>query len=104
MKIGDRVTTKKISLPVVGTIVGFVTADIYMIICGRPVTDFVGWNENYPEWTKGNVAIVKYDQPQYIMSYEEYLGQEPDATLEEYQRDIPKSLIASYPEDDIELF
>lgn len=109
MNIGDRVTTKKLSLPTVATVAGIVTGEMYTKLCRRAVEDFHNWNKLYPEWQSHNVVVLVFDEPQYIVSFEEFCeGLDTPGVTENmramYHEKVAKVEYATYPEQDLELF
>lgn len=84
-EIGQRVTTRRIGMPLVGTAQGFVKAEPY---ASRtfPSFDFGEWNQHYPNWKDGYLTFVMLDRPDKC-----------DCTGEE-------TWTLVYPEDDLEVF
>jgi hypothetical protein len=108
--LGQHVITKKTGLPTSGLII----AIEYAITFYNRVSEryFINkkhpWDDIYPEWrnTKKLVYTLMFKEPQYIVSYKEFLEQAPVEwhTREYYEEKVRKDLYAIYPEDDLELF
>lgn len=122
-KIGDKVCTKKLGLPSVGTITGvFVPRETQPNIAAKI------WADVYPDWDKGLLYEVEFDRVQKTMSLEEFeryfvggsnmsstFGEDFSPPKEEkalprkaielaYANTVPSNYIGVYPEEDLELF
>lgn len=112
MKIFDRVTSKRIGPPMVGTVIGIYSAKDLMIEASPiPYLD-----EKYPNWKDGLLVQVKYDKPQRPISFDEFFETIRGATKELdgfgdikteeiemlYQNTIKLTKVAVYPLEDLE--
>lgn len=59
---GDRVITRRLSQPIVGTVHGFVKAQPYASLC-FPDHDCSDWDTYYPTWREGYLVFVLLDNP-----------------------------------------
>lgn len=110
-KIGDRVVTKRLGVPTVGTVAGIVKGSFVAphISIHAPI-----WDSQYPEWKNGLVYEIEFDKVQKTISLAEYrqfyLGEahqeinDPRAIELMYANQIPSAYIGVYPEEDLEAF
>lgn len=108
----DRVFTKRIGLPSVGTIVAVYDPSYYVIMVNADISGSNNWTRWYPEWYEKNVYTLRFDSPQKMISLEEYeiaFQKRHDSdqfTTEQirgfYELNIPMVITYSYPEDDLE--
>lgn len=97
-KLGQRVVSKKLGLPMVGTVVGVVRGSWWLRKCGCPL-ELYSWTAVYPGWHEGFVYLVFVEGGQRLMSREEWkrLGM---AGCWDTDCASPDSLY--YPEEDLE--
>lgn len=112
LSIGDRVTSKKTGLPMVGEVAGIMQSILYLglqnlrivpddngdfvIVDRQDKIQYVRWTQIYPYWMWYQVAYVKPDYPIKSMSFSEFKG-----TIEEYNK-LPSSQYITYPILDLE--
>ena len=105
----DRVTSKKLGLPMMGTVVSI--SDARFLTSNSPTGENPFWTENYPDWKDGCIVTVKFDKPQRLVSFQEFLNEIPPEVREEtepveldmhYQNGVKVSMFGNYPEDDLE--
>ena len=118
--LNDRVTSKNIGLPFVGTLYGIIDAKTFimdMILGQRYRADaYFKWDEFCPDWKNENVCYVKYDSPQrpiafseYVESYAKYYNIEIDEKMHDwlqnkYKEVVLEKMCCVHPEADLELF
>lgn len=109
-EIGDRVSTKITGLPTIGIIHAILTAEAYQQFYN--VKDVPYWTKLFPDWSDKNVILIKFKEPQKLCTLQEYLDNteqiEPGRYSKEYiteaYRNLSPSIVAFYPEDDLEIF
>lgn len=104
--LGMTVMPKKIGLPSIGRVVELMDADFFMAQ-GR-VISIEQWTELYPDWRSKPVAIILYNNPQRVHTYEKFKEmvaepKVPEAQLKiAYNLHVPFQSTNSYPIDDLE--
>lgn len=110
--LGQTVISKKIGLPIVGTIVGMMIGRAYSLLYIESTNQdspiFKNWDKLYPDWQNKIVYSIFSEYPAKILSFEEfknYFSEVNDIELliRAYS-EIKKYSIHSYPEDDLELY
>lgn len=103
--LGSLVTSKVTGLPMTGMVVGVEFGFVrYQVFPGR----YKRWDSLYPDWHEKLVYHVNFKGgPQPLLSFEEWCASEtvPEEykTREYYDLNVPRSDLAAYPEDDLEL-
>lgn len=73
--LGDKVKIKESN--VIGQIVGMQTGGFHhthmKVVLNNPSYTPAKWDEEYPDWTSEPVYQVFYNEPQWILSVEEYV-------------------------------
>ncbi len=105
--IGRKVTSKKTGNPVIGYIAGIslpVVSGLVRAAANKEEAKiaYKRWTELYPDWTDKFVYAVVFTKPMRTMSLSEFVEQTGMSEYE-YEEQIPKASVASYPEDDLEL-
>lgn len=112
--IGDRVMTKKLGLPAIGTVFGVLDPETYLaaaILSGRDMSNTI-WDNVCQDWKTQPVYYIKFSEPQRSLSFEEYkeyLEQKgfrhSNAEWKAYYlKECSPVLLTSHPEDDLDLF
>lgn len=104
-KIKDRVMTKRLGFPAIGTVVGILPT--FIMAGQRPITSIL-WDKLYPSWDKGFVINVVLDDEQKPYTFEEFKElAKPDLSddflKESYRKEVPLIINNMYPMDDLEL-
>lgn len=109
MNIFDRVTSKKLGPPMVGTVIGIYSAKDLVVETPLPLME-----QEYPAWNDGLLVQVKYDKPQRPVSLEEFIKiaekfpEFENYSREEfdmaYQNSVKLTKIGIYPIEDLECF
>jgi hypothetical protein len=115
--VGDRVVSKKLGALCPATVVGVMSAELYYAY--TQVLSNARWEEFYPEWKDGMVAVLKYDEPVRVMGFDEYMKTVKETEITEelrktnpallkkiekqsYEATVPELQFYSLPLDDIE--
>jgi hypothetical protein len=105
MKIGDTVVTKKCGPPCMGQVVGLAKYSFLEAFSG--IKPSPNWQENYPEFYRGNIAYIISPSPIRGMSVEEYIeAVSPMYTPEQAEMQyklLPASNLVLVPEDDCDV-
>jgi hypothetical protein len=104
-KIGDRVTTKKIWLPITGTIAACMTPLVHnVMLYNKEDIEMDRWTQ-FCDWKNYPVYFIQLDEPSYHLTFNKFCEQCPKCmhNIEIYQYLIPKSHNVIHPEEDIEL-
>ena len=106
MNIDDKVMSKKTGFPASGTVVAILKPEVWMKLENRDTSKYTVWNNLYPDWHTKLLIIVKFNEPQKNMTFEELLASFPDADVdrlkEYYDYELPLTEAAVYPIDDLE--
>jgi hypothetical protein len=112
--IGDRVATKRIGLPVVGTVSGIIHPDINFF----ENVEKTKW-DIYPDWNQKYSYFVKFDEKVRIESFEDFKSSLNQSVLDGFSGILQEEFISAqvrqmyeklptyifniYPEDDLEI-
>jgi len=104
-KLGDKVTSKHLGLPMVGKVIGINAPELVFEQPDAPHP----WDEVCPEWRERPIYYVKFNKPQRKMSLQEF-QKLAEATNEVpldlidmyYQNNIPVERGSQYPEEELE--
>ncbi len=108
-QLGDEVTFKRIGPPGMGVVIGISMAGVWeKYFASNRNLSF--WDEYYPEWRAGYVALVLFKEPQKPYTFEEFKIVLPDADeIPEhelkvlYKYNVQYAKIVTYPIDDLEV-
>lgn len=105
-KISDYVTSKRLGLPGIGTIIGIEYAQVYANKALKK-HQFKRWNELYPGWERRWIYTVYFTSSQKVQSLEEFAYDLMDLDEKQlkfmYDVMMKKSNLLAFPEEDIEI-
>lgn len=111
LQIGDRVTTKKIGVPVTGNVFVMTDPMYYLhIVNPHALQNPMIWDLHYPDWRQKPIVAVLFDHPVREWSKQEYssssaaqLASINPNYIDTAYRMMPGVSVDYYPIDDIEL-
>lgn len=80
--LGTRVSTQKTGIPTIGIIVGVIEPEYFAWTRWKVESSLRSleiWQKYYPDLLNYPVYYIKYDQPQFPCSFEEFLSQNQQA-------------------------
>jgi hypothetical protein len=104
-KLGDRVTTKQIGLPITGEIVAIMTPLVHNIFLYNKEKVGLDFWTKFCSWEDDPVYCIRLDTPSRGLSFEEFCSQQPKCmhSVEIYEHTTPYTYNVMHPEADIEL-
>jgi hypothetical protein len=70
MRIGDRVATQRIGVPVIGTVVGAVSGEDFE--AQHTDLEYWLWDRHYSDWRDDNVLYLRFESPIKPYSFQEF--------------------------------
>jgi len=115
MPVLAKVVSKKTGYPGVGIVVGHMIGEFYLFSTKRPVETYCLWNSLYPDWRYKNVVTIFFEEARKTTTMDEVkfdlknnlTHKDKFYTEQDIQNiydGIPKSNMAAYPIDDLEIF
>lgn len=108
----DRVVTKRIGPPIIGTVVGIIEGQPFYELWSRPLIALANWDQYYPEWKKGKVVTLSFEHSEFLYSVDELYNYALASIKKKVSADevrqvlelVKLSKFAHYPMDDVERF
>jgi hypothetical protein len=104
-QLGSKVTSKKTGLPMTGYVVGICMPIMFGLMRGvctqvELFDEYPRWTDLYPDWVNKPVYTVSFNSPMRTVNLEEY---HKYGGSDGGYENLPKAIMAGYPEDDLEL-
>lgn len=112
--IGEKVMTKTIGPPSIGTVFGVLDPETYITSCilSAGNADMSNWDKVCPNWRDELIYYIKYNEPQRVITIDEYIEHlekkgynHTEAEWRAYYlKEVTPRLLCCHPESDLESF